>query len=789
MRAQLTDIDSIEKVISQLTLDEKLNLVGEYTACETLGIPDMNIPPLFLLDGATGVNGDHIIIDFISSEEKKGREDFKNQVYLRYGEFAEILKSDLDVSREKYADDPLMQSFFEFLQRFRPEGKHFMIMPSGINIGAAFDNEIAYKIGEAIGEELRSSGVDLCMGPNVDINRDPLAGRGYEMYGEDHCLVSQTSAAVVSGIQAAGVAATAKHFLVNNQETNRNTKDTHVSERVLREVYSRGFASAIRDGKAKCIMSAYNAVNGEFTSYSKKYLTDLLRNDLGFDGVVVSDWGAVKDCKEKSLEAGMDLLLCGPNDMSGVKAAIEKGTYSVENLDSHVRNILKVIVELNQERKSLIYDPHKLKKVAYDTICEGSVLLKNNGILPMEGRDAVSFFGEASKQWMDCGTGSTNVMSGLHSHLMDEFSSVYGGKVLFEDMENANVVIYASTASSGENLDRKDMELDEPDRNRMPQVLKEAKEKGKSTVVILNIAAPVDMRDWIEYADAILVVFIPGCMGGKATADMLIGTVCPAGKLPVTFPLRIEDTPTYPNFPGEHNDVYYGEGIFVGYKNYEKRKMDVMYPFGFGLSYTDFVVKLIDTQYVFDTCSEKSIEISVKVKNVGTRKGSQVVQVYGMENKTHVIRPLKELYGYKKVELNPGEEKIVEVTINKDPLMYYDIALARWVTAVGGHTLYVGTSSRDIVGECLLEVKGEKVYTLNSHSIVKEIFENEAAIAVIDKYTDGMMSMLKCSENAPMVAFNEIGDFLKMVMITRCPDAVKLGGIINEIMADLAEIE
>ncbi|MCC8105189.1 MAG: glycoside hydrolase family 3 C-terminal domain-containing protein [Clostridiales bacterium] len=789
-RAKLTDINSIPQVIADLTLDEKLNLVGEYGACHTLEIPDMNIPSVYLLDGATGVNGAQVILDFISKKGLEGRSDIQQKIFCRYMELAELNCTDLTDVRERYREEPDLLDYLDHLERFRPQGKSYISFPSGVNIGASFDQEAAEKIGEAIGWELRSSGVDLCMGPNVDVSRDPLGGRGYEMYGEDPHLVGEIAVGVVKGIQKTGVGACAKHFLANNQETNRNTKDTHVSERVLRELYGRGFYRSIQEGGVKAVMSAYNAINGEFTSYSKKLLTDWLRGEMGFDGLVVCDWGAVKVDKERSLEAGMDLILCGPNDMSGCKKAIEDGTFSEEVLDRRAEDFLKTVVWLREEqsRHPLNYDCEALKKAAYDAVVNGSVLLKNQeNVLPLENGEKVTFYGKRSKSFMECGTGSTAVVTDLHSNVFDEFQNKTNSTALFETMESADVLVYTVTAPAGENVDRKEMDIEKEDRERLPVVLKKAKEAGLKTVVILNVSGPVDMRSWIEFADSVLCLFIPGCMGGAAAADLLLGKAAPGGRLPVTFPLRVEDTPSYPNFPGEYNDVYYGEGLFVGYKSYEKRKLEVMYPFGYGLSYTEFDQDLLTEHLTLTADKEDSLKISVRVKNTGSREGSQVIQVYARELKPHVIRPEKELVGFGKATLRPGEETVLTVEIPKETFQYYDIEKQSWVLPVGMQQLYIGTSAKDIFAGTELQIIGESAYKLSGESTIAEILKNEDAVAVVDRYTGGIMSGMG-EEGRAMMAYEKLADYLKMVMVSAIPDAVKLNSMIDELSEALKKL-
>lgn len=788
MRTILTDKNSIEQVIADLTLDEKLNLVGEYTSSHSLEIPDMEIPALFLVDGVTGVNGTQMILDYMTSPGMD-TERLQQRFYME-PDFEKVLTMDLDEAEREYADDTDMQGLISYMRKVRPNGKQYISFPSGVNIGASFSEETAKKSGAAAGWELRDSGVDICMGPNVDIARDPLGGRNYEMYGEDPKLVADMSAAYVAGMQRTGIGACAKHLLANNQETNRNISNACISERTMRELYLKGFESAVKKGRVKSIMTAYSAVNGVFSSYNKKLLTGILKEEWGFEGIVVSDWGAVKDEKEKSLDAGMDMILCGPNDMSDCRQAVKEGRLSEEVLNQRVRAILNLIVELREEQAAnpMIYDQEQLLQNAFETIVDGSVLLKNQGnVLPLEKEEKIAFYGERSKHLIECGTGSTKVSTNLHSNVWEE-SHKYSNNLSFESMEGAEILIYTVSAPAGENMDRDAMDIEPGDRERLPEVLKEAKEKGLKTVVLLNIAGPVDMRSWIEYADSILCIFIPGCMGGKAAADLLFGAAVPAGRLPVTFPLRYEDTPAYPNFPGEHIECYYGEELFVGYRSYDKKNLPVLFPFGFGLSYTTFASELVEKKYEIDLRKEDSIQISVNVRNIGAVAGSEVIQIYGMEKNPRRRRPVKELFGFKKVSLQPKEEKTVQVNIEKDVLRIFDAKKKAWVIPTGSYQLYVGSSSRDIFAETEVMVKGKNPYPLNGDSTIGEILENPEAVKIINQFTSGMFDKVG-EEDLKFMVQMKLSDILSQGLISVIPDSAKVKEILASLYAQLEKLD
>lgn len=467
------------------------------------------------------------------------------------------------------------------------------------------------------------------------------------MYGEDPELVAQTAAAFVRGMQSAGISACAKHFLANNQETNRNTTCSYLSKRAMMELYARGFAAAIEEGHVRCIMSAYNAVNGEFTSYSKKLLTDLLRGELHFDGAIVSDWGAAGQDKAGTLAAGMDLIQPGPNDMAACKQAVIEGILPEETLDDRVAHILQLIVEIkeNQRRIEAEYDADAILKTACETIENGAVLLKNeNDTLPLAEDARTVFWGARSCDTLECGSGSTAVETDLHSNVLEEYRKLRG-TAYFEEWADADTLVYTAAAPASENVDRECMAVEEQDRNRMTGVLKQAKEKGLKTVVLLNISGPVELGDWLPYADAILCIFIPGCMGGVAAARLLTGQAEPGGRLPVTFPCAMKIPLLTRISPGRAMTLTTEKAFSLGIAVTQSASWPYNIPLGTA-GYTQFSVELCEKELHWNLKEQDTLYVPVKVKNIGSRAGSQVVQLYCHEEKPHMLRPVRELVGY-----------------------------------------------------------------------------------------------------------------------------------------------
>lgn len=543
--------------------------------------------------------------------------------------------------------------------------------------------------GNAVAKEMDVYQVDMVLGsPNVNIHRDPLNGRVFEGYSEDPCLVAKLAPEFVKGIQEEGLIANVKHYAANNQETQRQNINETIPVRALYEIYFPGFEACVREGKVKSLMDAYNKVNGTACAMNKWLLTEVLREEWGFEGLVVSDWGAVYD-QVKGIAAGNDLDMPGPRDVKPIVDAVENGTLSMEDLNRAVTKMLEMLLDMPvmKGRRTSVIDREYSRRVAHDCAAEGFVLLKNqDGLLPLSDQVNISFMGERCKKFLESGGGSAMVYTDQSTSLLDVMAEKIGSEhVSFGKITpKEDVVVIAVSAWGQEGKDREAMDVDPEDKAILLAAIKEAKALQKRIVVILNVSGPVDMTEYLEDVDAVLCVFLPGQEGGRVAAEILLGEVNPSGKLPLTFPKKYADCPTYGNFPGCAAEVHYGEGIFVGYRYYEYKGVEPLYAFGYGLSYSNFRIHgLTLSSDTLDMDGDGRITAMAKVKNISRTAGKEVVQLYIRDVKSTLVKPVKELKAFQKVYLEPGEEKQVCFELSRDMLKSYDNELSQWVAEAG----------------------------------------------------------------------------------------------------------
>ncbi len=585
--------------------------------------------------------------------------------------------------------------------------------PAGCGTAASFNRELLRQMGETLGEECQAEGVSVILGPAVNIKRSPLCGRNFEYYSEDPFVASEAAGALIHGIQSKNVGTSMKHFLANNQETRRMSSSSNVDERTLREIYLAAFEGAVRKEKPWTVMCSYNRINGTYAAENHKYLTEVLRDEWGFEGYVMSDWGAVNS-RVKDLQAGLDLEMPssgGSNDKL-IVGAVQSGELSEKVLDVAVARILNIVFRYEENRnRAAVFDRDKdhgmARRVAQETI----VLLKNEGVLPLSEKDEIAFIGKYAKTPRYQGGGSSHINSHKVTSALDEVKGMGNityaqgfddkedktdEKLLAEAVEAAKkakaAVVFAGLpdAFESEGFDRSHMRM--PDCQN--ELIARVAAVQPNTVVVLHNGSPVEMP-WVNQVKGIVEAYLGGQAVGGAVCDILFGRVNPSAKLPETFPLKLEDNPSYLFYIGEKDQVEYREGIFVGYRYYDKKKMDVLFPFGHGLSYTTFAYSNLRTNK--DSMKDTdTMEVSVDITNTGKMTGKEVVQLYVADKESTVIRPVKELKGFEKVELAPGETKTVTFLLDKRAFAYYSVKIHDWHVETGAFELMAGSSSRDI---------------------------------------------------------------------------------------------
>ena len=707
--ATLTDEASIDKVIAAMTLEEKAKLIAGVgmanpelrvngAAGGTYPIPRLGIPQVVVTDGPAGVRLGGVI----------GGET-------------------------------------EFATAFP--------IPSAM--AATWDIDQIKAVAEAMGAEAKAFGIDILLGPALNIQRDPLNGRNFEYYSEDPYLAGKITTAFVQGIQAQGVGATLKHYAANNQETDRQSIDEIISERALREIYLPAFEMAVKEAKPWSVMSSYPKINGEHGAQNPYLLTDILRSEWGFDGFVMSDWFAVKD-PIIALPAGNDLIMPGgargnaaPPDQT-VLEAVKEGKLSEEVLNENVRRILNIIVKtpvFKGEKAANALDSAAYAAIARATAADGMVLLKNDGnALPLQNVKTLAVIGKNAKHFIIGGGGSAQVNADPKKivSLFDGLKTA--GYALLEAEEGlssddaaklaqtSDVAVVSIGRGSSEGFDRYSMAMHPEEVSMIRTVADAYHAAGKKVVVLLNIGAPVEMSEWNDAADAILLTWQPG-QDASAVADVLSGKVNPSGKLPETFPKYYAQVPSYGNFPGYNGTVIYGEGVFVGYRYYDSKGVEPLYPFGFGLSYTTFEynnLKLSAPQ--MDVDKNDTLTVSVDVTNSGKMAGKEVAQLYIHDNASRLDRPYQELKGFQKIALNPGETKTVTFTIDKRALSAYDPAMKDWNAEAGRFTARVGSSSRDIRAEAEFKAVGNAANAINLNTPWMTVETYQEAATIVAKY-------------------------------------------------------
>ena len=587
-------------------------------------------------------------------------------------------------------------------------------MPAACATAASFDRDMIYRMGEAIGNSCQHEKLSVVLGPAVNIKRSPLCGRNFEYFSEDPYLAGEMSASFINGVQSKNVGTSIKHFAANNQEHRRMSSSSNVDERTLREIYFPAFETSVKKAQPWTVMCSYNRINGVYASEDPWLLTEVLRDEWGFEGYVVSDWGAVSD-RVEGVAAGLDLEMPasgGHNDRKVMKA-VQDGILPEAVVDRAVERILRINYRyLENAMPETPWDKEADHLLSAEIAGECMVLLKNNGVLPLNKADDIAFIGEFAAKPRFQGGGSSHIhcfktTSALEAAegLKVTYAQGYSVKddaatpeMIAEAVkaaENAKVaVIFAGLPDSyeSEGYDRTHMGMP-PCQNALIEAVAAA---NPNTVVVLHNGSPVEMP-WVDKVAAVLEAYLGGQAVGIATVKVLYGDVNPCGHLPETFPRKLSDNPSYLYYGGEGNEADYREGIFVGYRYYDKKEMEVLFPFGHGLSYTTFEYSDLRLSAA-EITDRDTLTATVTVKNTGDRAGKTVVQLYtGRKQSDAVIRPERELKGFEKVELQPGEAKTVTFQLDKRSFAYWNDELGDWHVESGRYTVEIGRSSRDLV--------------------------------------------------------------------------------------------
>ena len=735
--------DCAEDILREMTVEEKAALITGGLPYGTAANERLGIPNALLNDSMAGINFRQLFADYCAMETGENI-----LVSLRRCEkILQQLRETHEIHPEELDDTAMVayEAIKKHLNGNVEQTYQVTSFPAGNLLGSTWNPQMVFRCAEALAREFDVFGVDVILTPNVNIQRDPLGGRLFESYSEDPYLTAELGAAFVRGIQETGILADPKHFAVNNHEKERKGINVHVQERALREIYFPGFEACVKQGGAKTFMSAYNKINGTACSANGELLTKLLREEWGFDGIVISDWGGVYDSVE-AIKAGNDLEMPQIDNRSEVLKALKDCRLSMEELDLTVLRILKCLKEMPCVKGHRYYeiDTQHSQEAAYRAIAEGIVLLKNQEqVLPLKIDASVNMVGEGVHTLLECGGGSAEVLRKRSESLYECMRAKAGVSAIenWEEIEtsDADYVVLVGKSRGQEGVDRAAMLLDQEDQEFVVHTLKKAKEEGKKTILILNIAGPVDMREYEAYADAVLCVFIPGCQGNRALADVIYGDVNPSGKLAITFPKKYEDCPTFGNFPGYNASVWYGEGIYVGYRYYDTKQLEPAYPFGYGLSYTRFSIH--DLKLEKNIFEEENIRFSVDVTNEGDRDGKEVIQVYIHQNRPFLQKPQKELKAFKKIEIPANETRTAFFELSPRQLASYDEKLQAFVTEPGIFSSQVGTSSRNIQVEAEIAFRGADHYGYGEQTRIASIWSDERCREIYRKYFEDKCSI------------------------------------------------
>ena len=738
------DINKIRELIAQMTLEEKAGLLSGEDFWHTKPVERLGVPRSMVSDGPHGLRKQDEAADHLGINDS--------------------IKA--------------------------------VCFPAASATAASFDPDLIEKMGEALGDACQHEKLSVLLGPAVNIKRSPLCGRNFEYFSEDPYLTGVMATALIKGIQSKNVGTSIKHFALNNQEHRRMSSSSDCDEKTIREIYFPAFEMAVKEAQPWTVMCSYNRINGTFASENPWLLTDVLRKEWGFEGYVMSDWGAVSD-RVAGVAAGLDLEMPasgGINDRKVVEA-VKAGKLDEKLVDLCCERILNIIFRYVKNAKpETPWDQEAQHLQAAEVAADCMVLLKNeDGILPLCKEDEIAFIGEFAEKPRFQGGGSSHIncfkttgaveaAKGLkvtYARGYDVAADDAPAEMIAEAVAAAKkakvAVVFAGLpdAYESEGYDRTHMRMPES-QNRLIEAVAEA---NPNTVVVLHNGSPVEMP-WIGKAKGVLEAYLGGQAVGLAEVKVLFGDVNPSGHLPESFPFKLEDNPSYLFYGGEPAGTEYREGIFVGYRYYDRKKMDVLFPFGHGLSYTTFAYTglKLSADSIKDT---DTVTATVTVKNTGNRAGKTVVQLYvgDAEGYVNAVRPVRELKGFKKVELQPGESKEVSFTLGKRAFATWRCEIHDWFVETGDFTVEAGDSSA-----CLplkATVKVESTQALPAHydvnSIVMDLMKDPKAKEVIMPMVHGAAAIFGDGEGGSEAASEAVSEEMTMAMLQYMPLRSMLG--------------
>ncbi|MBR2264158.1 MAG: glycoside hydrolase family 3 C-terminal domain-containing protein [Firmicutes bacterium] len=649
--------------------------------------------------------------------------------------------------------------------------------PAACATTSSFDRDLIQKMGEAIGDECQAENLSVVLGPAVCIKRSPLCGRNFEYMSEDPYLAGEMAAAYINGVQSKNIGTSIKHFAANNQEYYRMSNDSVASERTLREIYFPAFETAVKKSQPWTVMCSYNKINGVYSADNEWLLTDVLRKDWGFKGYVMTDWGAVND-RVQGVRAGLDLEMPGDTSANDAKivAAVRAGELDEALVDRAAENVLRICYQyLDNKVDGVVFDrdaDHE-KSAAVETEC--AVLLENNGILPLDRSQKVVYIGEYAAKPRYQGGGSSHINSSKVVSALDA-AKAKGYEVEYvkgfpfdkdetdeaeiakavEAAKNAEVaVIFAGLPEvfESEGYDRPNMDMPACQNKLIAAVAA----VQPNTVVVLHNGAPVE-TPWADDVAAILEMYLGGQGVGQATDELLYGEKNPSGHLAETFPLRVQDNPSYLNFNTSSRTCNYAEGVYVGYRYYDTKEMPVRWAFGHGLSYTTF--KIENARVSAPTMDDDTtVTVYVDVTNTGDRAGKEVVQLYVSDKTGTPDRPRKELKGFEKIELQPGETKTVGIEIDARALSYFEERLGDWYAAPGTYQILLGDASDNITACTEISFTTKKVVTMTvgGDTAIGELLENPVTAPIINE-------MIKRASSSAPIAMDDADPMMVAMM-------------------------